>query len=252
MNHLITSNAERLRRNYEKMATVIQFLKQESYTNFDVLMLLLNYKDKNPLYRLLNKMVGLGYIQKHTFEFQTGKISIWGITDLGLTQNIRDINEDFRPFEPHRVKFNTLEHKLMNQKVQIYLQQKGWKDWHNADQYSFRHQYNVEHRPDAIITTPKGLIIAIETERTLKTASRYRSIFKSHILAKQKNYWHMVFYVVANDNMKQLLEKRFDRVEYIPFNESKHPFEHHRPTLVSIFTLDKIKTSQFKSFAVQP
>ncbi|EJG1861742.1 TPA: mobilization protein [Vibrio parahaemolyticus] len=241
MSQLITSKAERYQRNYEKMATVIQFLKEESYTNFEVLMLLLEYKDKNPLYRLLNKLVALGYIQKHEFEFQTGKISIWGITDLGLAQNIQDINEDFRAFDPYRVKFSTLEHKLMNQKAQIYLQRNGWTNWRNADQYSFRKQYDVEHRPDAIITMPNGFTIAIETERTLKTVSRYRAILKSHVLAQKKNYWSAVFYVVPNDDIRQLLNKRFDRVEYIPFNESKHPFEHYRSKLVRVFTLDELK-----------
>ncbi|WP_248378909.1 hypothetical protein [Vibrio parahaemolyticus] len=100
----------------KKMATVIQFLKQEVYSDMPNLMLLLSYKDRAPLDRLLNKLISLEYIQKHVFEFQTGKISIWGITDLGLTQNIQDINEDFRAFDPYRVKFGTLEHKLMNQK----------------------------------------------------------------------------------------------------------------------------------------
>ena len=242
MSQLITSKAERYQRNYEKMATVIQFLKQEGYTDFENLMLLLKYKGKNPLYRLINKLVALGYIHKHEFEFQTGKISIWGITDLGLTQNIQDINEDFRAFDPYRVKFGTLEHKLMNQKAQIYLQRNGWTNWRNADQHSFRKQYDVEHRPDAIITAPNGFTIAIETERTLKTVSRYRAILKSHVLAQKKKYWSAVFYVVPNDNIRQLLIKRFDRVEYIPFDESKHPFEHYRAKLVRVFTLDELKT----------
>ncbi|TON15341.1 mobilization protein, partial [Vibrio parahaemolyticus] len=48
MSQLITSKAERYQRNYEKMATVIQFLKQEGYTDFENLMLLLKYKGKNP------------------------------------------------------------------------------------------------------------------------------------------------------------------------------------------------------------
>ncbi|HFU0228997.1 TPA: MobC family replication-relaxation protein [Vibrio parahaemolyticus] len=242
MTTLIANSAERSRRNHEKIALVIQFLKQETYTNFDNLMLLLKYKGKNPLYRLINKLVALGYIHKHEFEFQTGKISIWGITDLGLTQNIQDINEDFRAFDPYRVKFGTLEHKLMNQKAQIYLQRNGWTNWRNADQYSFRKQYDVEHRPDAIITAPNGFTIAIETERTLKTVSRYRAILKSHVLAQKKNYWSAVFYVVPNDDIRQLLIKRFDRVEYIPFDESKHPFEHYRSKLVRVFTLDELKT----------
>ena len=242
MNQLIASRQARLQRNQEKMATVIQFLKEEAYSDIKNLMLLLGYQKRQPLDRLLSKLIHLGYLHKHEFEFQTGKVSIWGITDLGITQNIKSINEDFRPFEPHRVKFPTLEHKLMNQKVQVYLQQNGWSDWHNADQYSFRHRYDVEHRPDAIMTTPNGFTIAIETERTLKNASRYRSIFKSHILAKQKGYWSAVFYIVPNENMKPLLEKRFDRIEYIPFSESKHPFEHYRSKLVRIFTLDELKT----------
>ncbi|EJB8444778.1 mobilization protein [Vibrio parahaemolyticus] len=242
MTTLIANSTERSRRNHEKIALVIQFLKQETYTNFNNLMLLLKYKGKNPLYRLINKLVALGYIHKHEFEFQTGHISIWGITDLGLTQNIQDINEDFRAFDPYRVKFGTLEHKLMNQKAQIYLQRNGWTNWRNADQYSFRKQYDVEHRPDAIITAPNGFTIAIETERTLKTVSRYRAILKSHVLAQKKNYWSAVFYVVPNDDIRQLLIKRFDRVEYIPFDESKHPFEHYRSKLVRVFTLDELKT----------
>ncbi|TNZ83365.1 mobilization protein, partial [Vibrio parahaemolyticus] len=131
MNQLITSKAERYQRNYEKMATVIQFLKQEVYSDITNLMLLLRYKKRQPLDRLLSKLIQLEYIHKHEFEFQTGKISIWGITDLGLTQNIQDINEDFRAFDPYRVKFGTLEHKLMNQKAQIYLQRNGWTNWRN-------------------------------------------------------------------------------------------------------------------------
>lgn len=241
MSVLIRDKGEREQRNHEKMALVIQFLKQETYTDINNLILLLGYKARRPLDRLLNKLIALGFITKHVFEFQTGKISIWGITDLGLTQHIRSINEDFRPFEPNKVKFTTLEHKLMNQKVQIYLERNGWTGWHNADQYSFRSQYDVEHRPDAVMTAPNGYTIAIETERTLKHVSRYRSIFKSHILAKQKGYWSAVFYVVPNDNVRGLLEKRFDKIDYIQFDLSKHPFEHHRSKLVRTFTLDEIR-----------
>ncbi|MCA3966968.1 MobC family replication-relaxation protein [Vibrio vulnificus] len=241
MSVLIADKVERDKRNHEKMAAVIQFLKQETYTDIHNLMAIMQYQKRQPLDRLLNKLIALGFITKHVFEFQTGKVSIWGITDLGLTQHIRTLNEDFRPFEPSKVKLMTLEHKLMNQKVQIYLARNGWRDWHNADQYSFRSQYEVEHRPDAIMTAPNGYTIAIETERTLKHVSRYRSIFKSHILAKQKGYWNAVFYVVPDDNIRHLLEKRFDKIGYIPFELSKHPFDHYRTKLVRIFTLDEIK-----------
>ncbi|EPW6410877.1 hypothetical protein ACWOIF_004140 [Vibrio vulnificus] len=109
MSVLIADKVERDKRNHEKMALVIQFLKQETYTDITNLTLLLGYKVRRPVDRLLNKLIALGFITKHVFEFQTGKISIWGITDLGLTQHVRNINEDFRPFEPSKVKLMTLE-----------------------------------------------------------------------------------------------------------------------------------------------
>ncbi|ELB2105482.1 hypothetical protein QNZ87_004691 [Vibrio parahaemolyticus] len=121
MSQLITSRAERYQRNQEKVTAIILFLKQESYTSIEILRLLLGYKENGPLYRLLRKMTELGYIKKHIFEFQTGKISIWGITDLGLTQNIRDKSENFRTFKPNKVTAESLERKLVRQKKQIGL-----------------------------------------------------------------------------------------------------------------------------------
>ncbi len=243
MSQLIRSPSERQQQSQNKMATVIQFLKQESYTDIDNLMLLMKYKRRQPLDRLLLKMIEFGWLQKHTYLFLDGKvkISVWGITDFGLTREILSEFEDFRPFEPSKVKFTTLQHKLMNQKVQIYLQRNGWTDWHNGDQYAFRRRFDVEHRPDAIITAPGNHVIAIETERSLKTAHRYRSIFKSHILAQKKGYWKAVFYVVENEDIKKLLSRRFDQVTFIPFDESKHPFELYRDKLVRIKTLDELK-----------
>lgn len=246
MSHLIASRIERYQQNKNKMTVVIRFMKEETYSDFTNLMLLINYKDKNPLYRLLNKMIALNYLRKEVFDFPTGKYSIWGITSLGLAQFIDNDDEDYRAFEPSRMKFLTATHKLLNQKACIYLQRNGWTNWQNADQFSFRRKYEISHRPDAIINTPNHSSVAIETERTLKTADRYRAIFKSHILAKQKGYWEMVFYVVEDKNMQQALEKRFDSVKYIPFDKSNHPFSEYRKTLVRVFTLDELKRLKTK------
>ena len=71
MNQLIASKQARLQRNQEKMATVIQFLKEEVYSDITNLTLLLQYKSRRPLDRLLNKLIHLGYLHKHEFEFQS-------------------------------------------------------------------------------------------------------------------------------------------------------------------------------------
>lgn len=241
MTNLIQSKADRENRNVEKMATVIRFLKQEIYSDLKTLMLLMDYKSRQPLDRLLNKLIKLGYIQKHVYEFHVGKLSIWGITDFGLAQYIEETDCDFQAFEPYRIKFQTLEHKLLNQEARIYLEKAGWSNWRNGDRQSFKQEFDVEHRPDAIITTPSGRKIAIETERTVKTVTRYRSIFKSHVIAKQKKYWDAVFYIVPEEKLKAVLDKRFDAVEYIQFDESKHPFTNYKKNLVRIFTIEQLQ-----------
>ena len=240
MSTLIRARSERYKRSEEKVSKVIQFLKQEVYSDFQTLLALLNYKHRQPLYLLLSKMVSLGYLTKHEFKFPTGKMSLWGITQLGLSQEIGDIEGDLQAFEPHKVKFVTLNHRLMNQRARIYLERQGWTHWHNGDRFSFRKKYPLEHRPDAVMVTPKGHTIALETERTIKPVARYRSILKSHITAKQKKFWSAVFYIVPDEKVRELLSIQFDKIEYIAFDEAKYDFAPYREKLVRIFTLDEL------------
>ncbi|WP_299695710.1 MobC family replication-relaxation protein [uncultured Vibrio sp.] len=244
MTQLLATNKERQALHQQKIENVITFLKQEGYSDITNLMLLLQYKKRPPLDRLLNKLIQQGSIIKHELILMDGKIkiSLWGITEFGVTQYIQSPTEHYQAFEPNRTKFSTLEHKLMNQKVRIYLNRHHWREWHNTDSYEFRENHkDLDHRPDAICTSPNGIKVAIETERTLKSPSRYRSILKSHILARKKKLWVGVYYVVPNQDIKMLLENRFDKIKYIQFDESKHPFEKYRKDLVLIFTLDEIK-----------
>ncbi|MFA0077392.1 hypothetical protein AB4427_04445, partial [Vibrio artabrorum] len=102
------------------------------------------------------------------------------------------------------------------------------------------------HRPDAIVTSPVGTVMAIETELTFKTPARYRSIMKSHIQAKSKGFWQHVIYVVRDEPSKKLLSRRFDSIKFIPFDNSRHDFEKYR-SMVSIFTVEEVgKLTQSK------
>ena len=241
MSTLMAENSDRLQRHKEKVSIVLAFLKQEIYTDVHTLMLLLGYKKRQPLDRLLIKLIELGVIKKHVFQFPTGQCSLWGITELGLAQVSDGIDEDFQPFDPYRVKFVTLNHRLMNQRIRIHLEKKGWTNWHNGDRHSFKQTYTgLEHRPDATMMTPKGHRIAFEAERTFKTVPRYRSIMKSHITAQQKKYWHAVFYVVESQEAKVMFNKLLDKIEYVRFQESKYQFEPYRQKLIRVFTLDEL------------
>ncbi|GAL14548.1 hypothetical protein JCM19233_5560 [Vibrio astriarenae] len=129
MTHLVASHAQKQSRHEEKLKTTVTFLKQEGYSDFQTLSLLLGYtpNSRNAVYRILNKLTAQGLIHKHDVAFLDGEIkkTLWGITELGLGQYIQEDDEDYPAFDPYRVKFVTLEHKLMTQKSGFTLSVRG-------------------------------------------------------------------------------------------------------------------------------
>jgi hypothetical protein len=81
---LISTYHERQTRNNEKIKQLLNFLKEETYSDFKTLMLLFGFRDHKSLYSLLAKTERMGLIQKHVLESRTMKISLWGITSDGL------------------------------------------------------------------------------------------------------------------------------------------------------------------------
>ena len=134
---------------------VLSFLHQEIFSNFDNIMALIKILQPN-LSRLLKRMVGKGLLEKHSLILDTCNVSLWGITDAGI-HAVGDLEHaPIHGFYPSRVSLVTLNHTLMNQRVYIALKHLKWTNWTNADRKVFKQIYPVAHRPDAIITTPKG------------------------------------------------------------------------------------------------
>lgn len=80
---LISSYHERQTRNSEKIRQLLNFLKEETYSDFKTLMLLFGFRDHKSLYSLLAKTERMGLIQKHVLESRTIKISLWGSPATG-------------------------------------------------------------------------------------------------------------------------------------------------------------------------
>lgn len=196
---LISTYQERQTRNREKIKQLLNFLKEETYSDFKTLMLLFGFRDHKSLYSLLAKTEQMGLIQKHVLESRTMKISLWGITSDGLAMVLTPDDKIFPArFEPSRITGWTLEHHLDNQAARLILEKKGASGWINGDRTTFISKYQVKHRPDGLLTLPDGKVIAIETERRLKTRARYQSIIASHLLARTRKNWIYVFYVMPD------------------------------------------------------
>ncbi len=101
---LISTYQERQTRNSEKIKQLLNFLKEETYSDFKTLMLLFGFRDNKSLYSLLTKTERMGLIQKHVLESRTMKISLWGISSDGLAMVLTPNDKIFPArFEPSRI-----------------------------------------------------------------------------------------------------------------------------------------------------
>jgi hypothetical protein len=247
---LINSNKERKDRNSEKMTQLLNFLKEETYSDFDTLKQLFRYKAHQPLYLLLDKLEGMGLIQKYVFASRLGNLTLWGITQDGIAVVIKSEDRIFPTrFEPAKLKGWSLDHHLDNQLAHLILEQKGATDWINGDRNNFLAQFRVRHRPDGLITLPNGKRIAIETERSLKTKARYQQIIASHLRARTDSLWFFVFYIVPDEQKKRALTLLFDTIKHVIENNQHVTLEAKHRNVFRFYTMDELKALDLTTYA---
>ncbi|MBR7599545.1 MobC family replication-relaxation protein [Klebsiella variicola] len=224
--HNVTERNEAANR---RMEALLNFLKEETFSDFPTLKKVVGYKGRHnhAMYNLLNKAVTLGLLSKHEYPVLTGKKALWGITMQGLARVVNADDPVFPAyFEPGRLKYWTLEHRLLNQRVRLALEEKGGTGWLNGDRGAFMARYSgVRHRPDGIITLSSGAIVAVETERSLKTRARYISIINSHLAASDAGRWHYAMYVMPDDKTRASLIRLFDSIKTVMRNNVPVPFD---------------------------
>ncbi|VFS87362.1 Uncharacterised protein [Raoultella planticola] len=180
----------------------------------------------------------------------TIKISLWGITSDGLAV-VLTLDDKIFParFEPSKITGWTLEHHLDNQAARLILEKKGASGWINGDRASFLSQFQVKHRPDGLLTLPDGNVIAIETERRLKTRARYQSIIASHLLARTRKQWIYVFYVVPDPQKKRALELLFDSIRHVIINHQHIQLEARHRNVFRIYTLAELERIELENYS---
>ncbi len=101
----------------------------------------------------------------------------------------------------------------------------------------------VRHRPDGIITLSSGAIIAVETERTMKTRARYISIINSHLAASDAGRWHYAMYVMPDDKTTESLVRLFGSIRTVMRNSVPVPFDVKNREMFIFRTLDELENS---------
>jgi hypothetical protein len=101
----------------------------------------------------------------------------------------------------------------------------------------------IRHRPDGIITLSSGAIVAVETERSMKTRARYISIINSHLAASDAGRWHYAMYVMPDDKTKESLVRLFDSIRTVMRNSVPVSFDAKNREMFLFRTLDELENS---------
>lgn len=170
-----------------------------------------------------------------------------GITSDGLAVVLTPDDKIFPPrFEPSKSpagRWNT----ILIIRPPLILEKKGASGWINGDRATFLSQYQVKHRPDGLIILHGSTVIAIETERRLKTRARYQSIIASHLLARTRKLWIHVFASFLT-HRKTALELLFDSIRHVIINHQHVPLEERHRRVFRIYTLDELKRLSLDSY----
>jgi hypothetical protein len=195
---LIKDPNERTQRTEEKRRLVLRFLRSETWSTSDVLGLVMGVKTRQGIHNTLMKLERDNMIRRHLMPVGTGRgLTLWGITPHGqaFAWDEDEEMQDFPVFEPSRIALSSIPHHLDIQMARIKAESAGWTNWVTCDRGVFFKQVPAEHRPDALMTRPDGVVIAIEVERTIKTRKRYQQVLAGHLKAMAAKHWAQVYYI---------------------------------------------------------
>ena len=175
---------ERMARTAEKRQTLLRFLRKNYFTTAEIAGLVIGVSSRQGVHTTLCAMERDELVRRETVEAHGRRWTLWGITSHGQALAF-DLASDEQPeskyFERGRVGLTVLGHTLDLQRIFILAERAGWTDWTLGDRLD-KWQAGSS-RPDAFVTSARGIQFALECERTIKTVKRYQSILAERLQA---------------------------------------------------------------------
>ncbi|EKO3678166.1 hypothetical protein M3912_003414 [Vibrio metschnikovii] len=204
-NNVLISPSERKEKTLRNRKLVTKFLRDEIFTDTEVLSKVLGFEHSTSVNKILKAMVRDGLLIEH----KHGRKSIWGINKNGLIFSYdenEEIADQFSTFRASKFNVLTFEHRKQMQLLRVHLIENGWSNWTTP------RIVKGQSCPDAIAQDPSGHLVAFEFERTLKAASRYTSILKSHLEAISHKRYKKVVYISPDIPLVRRVERMFMRL----------------------------------------
>lgn len=213
---LISDPTERRLASESKRLKILKFLRDEIWSSANVLAAVAGLQSAQAIHKTLTQLERDGMVRRHLFPI-AGRVTktIWGITPHGLAHAWSDDEqyEDRPRFEPSKLVLARVPHQLDMQEARLKAEASGWGEWVRGERLGFKPTI----RPDAMTVSPKGLKVAVELERTIKTKLRYQVIIREHLRAIRTGQWQVVVYITP-DGMPLRLKRIFDSIDYVSIN----------------------------------
>lgn len=209
---LVESYSERQHRVKYKQDMLLKFLRDETWSNAEILALRLNLSP-TAVYKTLRRLVSLDFIKY--YYVRELKFKIWGITAKGLLYSWSDDEqmEDRPLFESSKIKPVMIQHHLDLQLARLNAENLGWGHWKLGNQLP----KGLAKRPDAVVHSVHGnKKIAVELERTIKTKKRYEVIFSIYLQTIKKGDYDFVHYVCPDREFSVRLKRLFQLINSVP------------------------------------
>lgn len=211
------SHSLRMARKQEKQEQLLRFLRSEYYVSADNAAALFGVVALPSVYRFLNGLEKDGFLTSATFGEGRG-VKLWGLTPHGVAFSFADDEEitDVTPFQPSKISVVSIPHHLDVQKIRIHAERLGFTEWTPSSAMTVK---GVK-TPDAVAVTGKGIRVAIEVERTVKTPKRYREIVGSYLANREAQGWRAVLYLMPDEQVRSRVKRIIQSIDSVVISGS--------------------------------
>ncbi len=142
-----------------KTETLVNFLANESYSDYQNIKLVLGYKNKSTIYRLLKKLLTEKKIHKCDYQ---NKYTLYGLTPLGINHcHVPNMTNAFRVSQ---LKDRDIENHLFKQKVRHHFR---IGEWISIKTSEWKKTYPTLKKPTYLIKK-ENILIAVELDTKIQ------------------------------------------------------------------------------------
>lgn len=240
---LMRSPADRAQRVQQKQDAVLRWLRDETWSTPEVLSQVMGLTARSGAYRTLAMMERAELVRGASVPIFKGvEQKIIGITAHGLAHAFAsDEAYEQRPtFEPSKVKLTTLQHELDIQTLRLRARRAGWHAWLPGTRLGAA--MPDMKRPDAVVHSPDGRVVAIEVERTIKTLKRYEVLMAQYFQIIAKGQYARVIWLCPTPDLANRLRRILQTIQTVPVAGTRLRLEERHANLWSVLPYEQWPT----------